>query len=157
MTNNEFSALLKKSSDLAFEFAKEFVTDELPPNYKYSVALNYSTEKRYLMEYDLYPGDDGRVVNGISGKAVSKLLCRRGKVPVWIDISVAHVYKEYTVFSLLCAGRYSNDEEAFYYTSGGTGPFGIKSPVHPPDYVEGQKFKLKPVVRKSFINWLLRK
>jgi hypothetical protein len=69
-------------------------------------------------------------------------LCRQGKVPVWIDISVESVYKDQTIFRLLCAGRYTDNEEEFYYNKRETAMFGIKSPTMPPNYVEGQKFKL---------------
>ena len=37
----------------------------------------------------------------------------------------------------------SDDKNEFYYTDGGSGPFGIKSPNHPIGYKEGTKFRLK--------------
>lgn len=33
MTNIKFLELLKKSSDLSYQFAKEYIIDELKPNY----------------------------------------------------------------------------------------------------------------------------
>jgi len=62
---------------------------------------------------------------------------------VWIDISVHKLDKYTTTFKLFCAGRYSDDKEEFYYHKGGTGPFGIKSPDLPFDYIDGRKFNLK--------------
>lgn len=157
MTNTEFLELLKKSSHFSYDFAKDYILDELKPNYKYSVSLNMSVDDPSLKQFDIYPIDNNKIVEYISDKDVVKLLCRKEKVPVWIDISVESINKDQTIFRLLCAGRYSADENEFYYNKGGTGPFGIKSPTFPPNYIEGQKFKLKLRKRKSIINWIMGK
>lgn len=149
MTSAQFLALLKKSSDLAFDFAKEFIIDELMPSYKYSVTLNISFDDPKLKQFDIYPTDNNKIIDNISDEDVVKLLCRNEKIPVWIDISVENINKEQTIFRLLCAGRYSNDESEFYYNTGGTGPFGIKSPTFPLNYIKGQKFKLPSINHPS--------
>jgi hypothetical protein len=154
MTNAEFQTLLTHSSDIAFDFAKNYVTNNLPDNFKYSVRLNFSMDDTGLKQFDIYPGDNNKTVDFITADKVINLLNRKGKVPVWIDISVAYVHKNCTVFQLLCAGRYSSDENEFYYLKGGTGPFGIKSPAFPVEYVEGVKFNLKPKPKKKFFQWL---
>jgi hypothetical protein len=157
MTNTEFLELLKKSSNLSYDFAKEYIIDELKPIYIYSVSLNISVDNPNMKQFDIYPIDNNKKVEYISDKEVVKLLCRNEKVPVWINISVESIYKDQTIFRLLCAGRYSEVENEFYYYKGGTGPFGIKSPTFPPNYIEGVKFKLKERKRKSIINWILGK
>ena len=70
------------------------------------------------------------------------MLCRNNKIPVWIDISVLKSSKKSTTFNLLCAGRYSDNEEEFYYNDTQLGPFGIKGPTFPIGYKEGEKFSL---------------
>lgn len=155
MTNTKFLELLIKSSNLSYDFAKRYIIDELKPNYKYSVFLNISVDDPSLKQFDIYPIDNDKKIEYISDKEVVKLLCRNEKVPVWIDISVESIYRDQTIFRLLCAGRYSEDENEFYYNKRGTGPFGIKSPTLPPNYIEGEKFKLKERKRKSIINWIL--
>lgn len=154
MTKDEFLKLLRKSSKSSYDFAKIYVRNKLPTDFKYSAVLNSSFDDPTLTEFDIYPEDNGKMINLIDENEVVELLCRKGKVPVWIDISVESVYKNKTIFRLYCAGRYSDDEEEFYYNKQGTGSFGIKSPILPIGYVEGQKFKLKNNYRKSLFTIL---
>lgn len=142
MTKEEFLYLLLGASYVSYRFAKNFVIEELPPDFKYDVYLNYSSDDPSLIQFDLYPDDDNRVIENLTDKEVMELLNRNNKVPVWIDISVFKSNSDFTVFRLLCAGRYSGNPEEYYYQKRGSGPFGIKSPNHPPDYVEGVKFTL---------------
>ena len=143
MTNEAFFELLITSSKLAYDFAKNFVVDELPVNFKYSVNLNESFDDRNSTIFDSFPDDNDKSVELIDAEEVVELLCRNNKTPVWIDISVEGIFNQQTVFRLLCAGRYSSDEQELYYVKNGTGPFGIKSPALPVDFVEGEKFKLR--------------
>ena len=153
MTKSEFHTLLMHASNLSFDFAKNYVTDDLPPDFTYTVILNTSTDDPGLTQFDIYSEDSNKEVKHITVHEVVDLLCRKNKVPVWIDISVASVYKNHTVFQLLCAGRYSDDIHEFYYQDGDTGPFGIKSPAWPPGYKnDGSKFSLKK--KNSFLSGL---
>jgi hypothetical protein len=154
MTNSEFQNLLTYSSNVTLGFAKNYLNDDLPDEFRYSVSLNVSMDDTNLKQFDIYPAENGKIVDFIAAGKVVSLLNRKGKVPVWIDISVAYVHKNFTVFELLCAGRYTDKENEFYYLKGGTGPFGIKSPVLPIDYVEGVKFNLKSKPKKGFFQWL---
>ncbi|MFC0428624.1 hypothetical protein [Chryseobacterium scophthalmum] len=154
MTKDEFLKLLRKSSKSSYDFAKIYVTNKLPTGFKYSADLNISFDDPTLTEFDIYPEDNGKMINLIDENEVVELLCRKGKVPVWIDISVESVYKNKTIFRLDCAGRYSDEEKEFYYNKQGTGPFGIKSPLLPSIDFNGEKFKLKNNYRKSLFTIL---
>ncbi|MDH4472869.1 MAG: hypothetical protein QE487_09690 [Fluviicola sp.] len=155
MTKTEFHSLLTDSSKLSFEFAKNYVHDNLPNDFKYTVKLNVSHDDPNLKQFDIYPSDNDKTVELITATEVVDLLCRKNKVPVWLDISVESFNKNHTVFQLLCAGRYSDDANEFYYQKSGTGPFGIKSPVLPASYKDEQtKFSLKK--KKSFFAWLTK-
>jgi len=150
----EFQSLLTHSSKLAFDFAKKYVSNNLPNEFRYTVQLNVSQDDPNLKQFDIYPSDNEKVIELITNIEIVDLLCRNDKVPVWIDISVDCVYKTFTVFRLLCAGRYSSDDNEFYYSKNGTGPFGIKSPTLSPEYIDGAKFKLKTKNKNSFFSWL---
>lgn len=156
MTKDDFLKLLKLSSTMSYDFAKKYVFNQLPNDFKYSVILNASCDDPSLTQFDIYPNDNDKKVELIDENEVVKLLCRKEKVPVWIDISVECVYKKTTIFNLLCAGRYSDNYEEYYYKNDGTGPFGIKSPILPFDYVEGNKFNLNKKYKKSFFSWLTK-
>ncbi|MFN8354035.1 MAG: hypothetical protein U0Y10_06315 [Spirosomataceae bacterium] len=143
MTSNEFLRLLQCASIIAHDFAKNYVLDELPTDYLYTVTLNATSGNPNVKRFDSYSNDNGKKIEYITAKQVIELLYRKHKIPIWIDIAVESVYEYKTIFRLLCAGYYSDNETDYYYTSNGTGPFGIKSPILPPDFIEGEKFKLK--------------
>lgn len=143
MKKADFHFLLLGASYSAFKFAETMVTDRLTTEFRYNVVLNVSRDDPNMEKFDVYPEDADKRYEMIIASEVVDLLCRRSKVPVWIDISVESVAENITVLRLLCAGRYSADAESFYYNRNGSGPFGIKSPVLPPDHSEGSKFKLR--------------
>jgi hypothetical protein len=154
MIPTQFLELLKKSTYLSLDFAKNYVLNELPKDFKYTVILNISSDDPSLKQFDVYPSDNHKKLELIGEKEVVELLCRKEKVPVWINISVETVYRNQTIFCLHCAGRYSADEDEFYYNKDQTGPFGIKSPYLPIGYKEGEKFKLKSKYKKPLLSWL---
>lgn len=143
MTKEEFLILINGTSFVSFKFAERYLKNKLVPEFRYDVHLNSSNDDPKLTQFDIYPEDNDRIENGLTDKEVRDLIYRNGKVPVWIDVAVHKSDRRITTFKLLCAGRYSDDENEYYYQSRGTGPFGIKSPDLPYGYKEGQKFKLK--------------
>jgi hypothetical protein len=89
-----------------------------------------------------YPEDDNKRFKNLSEDEIVKLLFRNKKIPVWIDINVKTVRDGYTIMNLLCAGRFSDDENEYYYKKRETGPFGIKSPIFPIGFKKGSKFNV---------------
>lgn len=142
MTKIEFQFHLVGASILAYRFARNYLVNSLSINFKYNVVLNGSYDDPALEQFDIYPDDNGIIKNGLSEIEVVDLLFRNNKVPVWIDINVYESNKEETIFNLLCAGRYSNNKDEFYYNHNGSGPFGIKSPILPANFIEGTKFEI---------------
>lgn len=142
MLKNEFQLLLRKASLGAFDFAKQFLKNEMTSNFRYDVTLNGSSDHMENEIFETYSEDDGVVIENLANSQVVDLLFRNNKVPVWIDINVSKSNIEYTTFNLLCAGRYSGDKEALYYHKRGMGPFGIKSPDLPLNLKDGMKYKL---------------
>lgn len=155
MNKDEFLNLLRTSTYTCCEFAKNYITDNLLKDFKYIVILNVSTDDPSLLQFDVYPEDSGKKVELIDEKDVEDLLYRNGKIPVWIDISVECIHQNKTVIRLLCAGRYSDKSQDYYYNHHDTvSPFGIKGPVFPIGYVKGEKFRLKNRYKKSFLSRL---
>ncbi|GAO45382.1 hypothetical protein [Flavihumibacter petaseus] len=153
MQEQEFKALLALATDESRRFATEYIKNDLPARNVYCIILSLSNDNPSLTQFDLYLEDAGKIVKYANADTVVKTLLRKGKVPVWIDISVSAVRNRKTVISLLCSGRCSDDPKEFYYQQGGTGPFGIKSPAFPLDYKEGQKFWLPEKDRFLTLNW----
>ena len=143
MNKPDFLFLLLGASFASFKFAKEFVKNDLKPEFKYDLELNVSNNNPELKQFDIYPEDNGKKYFDLTDKEVTEILWRNNKIPVWIDISVAKSDRKKTTFRLICAGRYSDDKNEFYYKDRGSGPFGIKSPDLPIGYKKGDKFRLK--------------
>lgn len=143
MKKPDFHFLLLGASYAAFKVAEAMVSDKLTTDFRYNVHLSVSNDNPELKQFAVYPEDAGKRHDMISAKEVVDLLNRNDKVPVWIDIAVESVVADSTVLRLLCAGRFSADPQQFYYTSNGSGPFGIKSPNLPPNYKDGERFALR--------------
>lgn len=62
MTKTEFHKLFTDSSKLAFDFAKIYVLDNLPNDFKYNVRLNFSHDDPNLKQFDIYPNDNDKTV-----------------------------------------------------------------------------------------------
>ena len=145
MTEFEFRHLLLKASEHAVRFGERYVVQELPSTFRYHVQLNQSFDGNATSDEVLYPEDGGKEAVRVSAETVVALLFRDGRCPEWIDVNVEAVGTGFTLLSLLCCGRYTNDRKKMYYEDQGLGPFGIKSPYLPPDYVEGTKFDIPHV------------
>lgn len=142
MTQQEFSFRLKNASFTALDFAERYVSNKLKPNFRYNVIFTFPNHDNNV-KFDIYPEDEGIIKLNLTNIEVIDLLYRKNKVPIWIDINVLKSSRKTTTFNLLCAGRYSDDDDELYYNEDHAGPFGIKSPTFPIGYKEGKKFKLE--------------
>ncbi|MNX70350.1 hypothetical protein D3C86_1015970 [compost metagenome] len=142
MTKQEFLFHLHGASLVALKFAERYVKDKLTTDFKYNVIFTPSHQTINPSHFDFYPEDEGIIKLNLTDNEVVNLLYRNNKIPIWIDISVLKSSRKSTTFNLLCAGRYSDSKEEFYYRSDGSAPFGIKSPTLPINYKEGKKFRL---------------
>lgn len=142
MEEEEFKQLLLSATDRAKRFALNYIKNELPVDNAYNIRLSLSHDDTSLTQFDIYPEDNGKIIKMADAMTVVSTLLREAKVPVWIDISVSEIIKDKTILTLLCAGRYSDNEIDLYYHQRGLGPFGVKSPNLPVDYKEGIKFKI---------------
>ena len=129
MTKIEFLFHLQGASFQALKFAEKHVKTELKTNFKYNVIFA-DENANPKMKLDL---TDQQVVD---------VLYINEKIPIWIDINVLKSSRKETTFNLLSSKDYSNNKDEYYYNHNGSGPFGVKSPILPPNYEEGKKFKL---------------
>lgn len=142
MNKPDFLYLLLGASYASFKFAKNYLSNDLVPEFRYDIVLNFSNDNPNLTQFDIYPEDNDKKYFNLEDNEVVAILCRNNKIPVWIDIAVSKSDIDKTTLQLLCSGRYTADKNEFYYHKRGSGPFGIKSPKLPLGYKEVQKFKL---------------
>ena len=142
MDHAQFRVMLLGASYQALRFGSSFVTQRLTWQFKYYVQLNQSNEFPPQDGFTRYPEDEGKSLMIESDVEVANLLHRDGEVPVWINIAVLKSAPDFTLLGLECAGRYTDEWDRFYYKQTGFGPFGVKSPVLPAGWKEGDRFVL---------------
>ncbi len=138
-----FKSWLELATLKSFVFGQSFVKQKLSDKFKFEVQLNQAKDDLAKGDFVLYPEDDNKILFCNDYSEVEEILIRDGRIPAWIDISVYKFTKDYTLFRLICAGRFTDDTKELYYYKWGTGCFGVKSPDLPFGYKEGKKFKLK--------------
>lgn len=143
MEKNLFHQHLIDATGHAFKFATEHVHNHLPDVLRYIVHLNQSFDENPLKPGEhVYPDDveqHGEQTGPLLAEQVVALLWRDGTVPEWIDISVVRTDGKHTYMQLLCCGRFTDRKEHLYYLNSGVCPFGIKSPVLPPQWERGNE------------------
>lgn len=143
MTRDDFGIILDKATASALAFAQKLVLQSLPVQPVYEVHLNQSFDELPATDSVLFPHEDNLVLKAQSRDSVVECLFRDGRCPEWIDISAHAVGPDFTLFRLLCCGRFTSDDSRMYYHSCGLGLFGIKSPDLPKSYQDGQRFALQ--------------
>ena len=112
------------------------VTDDLPAEYRFVVSLNQSCDNTLSEGEFVYPDDPLRVGNltdSLTLDQVVDLLWRDDRIPEWIDMSACRTTPNFTLFSLICCGRFTDRSDLLYYSDAAHCPFGIKSPNLPFD------------------------
>jgi hypothetical protein len=143
MQKDAFRKHLIVATGHSLECARKCVRDYLPEVFCYVVHLNESYDGNPLRPGErVYPDDKirhGDPVGRLSAEQVVELLWRDDLVPEWIDISVDRVDGVSTILQLLCCGRFTDRAELLYYAADDACPFGIKSPLFPPDWQDGDE------------------
>ena len=142
MRPEDFRFRLVGASYASANFGKTMVDCDVPFDFRYCVILNSSYDGNREEDEVVFPEDAEVIHWDLSSKEVVELLCRDGKVPQWIDISLVYCENQHSHLELSCCGRFHSDDSRLYYYGQGTQPFGIKSPVLPLRFQEGQRFAL---------------
>ena len=126
MTVDTFTTYLISASYWAIKMFSDQLGKPIPFVFCYDVELNQSNDENPEPHLTLYLEDAGKSYERLIIYEVAALLCRDGKVPVWIDVWVCRYNKRCTVLHLSCSGRYTQSLEDMYYNRNGAGPFGVK-------------------------------
>lgn len=119
MKRERFEALLSIATDHTLAVARSMVVEELRSEVRYQplnergVPIGIAFEKTDLVDQ----------------------LWRQEKIPEWIDLSVMSVVDTTTIIRVEWSERLVEDESQCVYAKRGQGPFGIKSPVLPPNWI----------------------
>jgi hypothetical protein len=151
-----FSTWLELAAFRAIKFGQAFVKQKLSYQFEFEPHLNMANDDLAEGDFELYPGDDDRILQCKSVSEVTAELVRNERIPVWIDIAAHKWHKEFTLLCLTCAGRFTNDTGKLYYFDNGTGCFGVKSPVLPPGFTAGKRFKIESHQKLGIRSFLSR-
>lgn len=136
---------LERATEIAIEFARRYCHQRLLGPAVYLVLPNQSFDENRSPDDVVFP-DDARAARDVTAWPIARVvdwMCRDGRVPVWVDVSVFNEGPDAVVMQLLCAGRWSaNPERLCYQLDGNRSPFGIKSPPLPRAWQEGDKFDI---------------
>jgi hypothetical protein len=138
MDRRTFESRLTESTNLAVEFARDFVFNLLPSHYRYLLFPNQSYDGNPLVEDEIiFPEESlpqDKYLGPLTGDEVVSYLWRNGKVPEWVDVNVHSVDENYTYLRLLCCGRFTATDTLLYHQHEGRPPFHMRSPYLPPGW-----------------------
>ena len=149
MDKEKFRQLLQQSTKDCREFSKNFLRNQLDGTTMYLVIPNSSYDGNPLVDDEMvYPEDtlpEGKEHILMKEEAVAEYFWRDGRIPEWIDITPKKEKDGQLFFELKACGRFTSNKEALYYTHQNRGPFGVKGPILPSDWIsleESGKFWL---------------
>lgn len=162
LSREEFERRLVCASEEARAAAGRYVHNNLPVEFRYRVFLNQSYDGHRKDDEVCYPEDDGIERTLLQREEVVETLYRDNRCPVWIDVSAVAAGKAYTCLRLLCAGRYSDNDDRLYYKDRRSRPFAVKGPDMPiwwsrrEDFLEKVKWRLPKMPPESVLEGLIR-
>lgn len=141
MQEQEFARRLRAATDQLLEYLRPDCDVVLPDEAVYNVQLNCSYDGHADPELEaVYPADSepGKfdALRECSADQAVTALCRDGRIPVWINMTVLGETGTATIVQLTCAGRYTADETRFYHQDRGHPPFAFKADAPPNSQVE---------------------
>ncbi len=143
MERRVFGERLERGAVAVRDFARTLVVEELPDVVRFRVRLAQSYDDNAGPEAQLFPEDAGRVLHCADAAAVVALLYRDGRVPQWVDLTVAGEDGATTIVEVSACGRFVEDDARLYYHwAPDQAPFGRKGPFLPVGWVEGQRFSI---------------
>jgi len=127
MTKENFRSRFLIAIDKSFNYAKKFVFDELPSKFKFNLYHREKIEKYLRLNVD----------------EVIEKLYRDGKIPRWININVAKIDGEYTIFACAYSATFTNDDNMLQFSDEPWSPFQIGGPLMSEKYSMDKKFYLE--------------
>lgn len=138
MDRNTFRTRLIEASEKALSWAREHVSNPLPPGYLYLLYPNQSYDDNPPEgDEETFPAEslpDRKFLGPLNAEQVVEYLWRGGKVPEWVNVTAQAYDEHYSYLELLCCGRFTALEELLYHKAEGHQPFHVLSPDLPPDW-----------------------
>jgi hypothetical protein len=123
MTRERFDALLDMATAHTVAVARPMVVEALPDEVCYQLLGDRNMPTTPAMTKEDFV----------------QRVWREGKIPEWIDLSVFARSDSRTHVGVILAEKFVEDESHCVYAKRGQGPFGIKSPRLPWDWVSLEK------------------
>lgn len=146
MERGIFEKHLDVAAGRARDLARRFLEENLPDSVVFHLHLNASHDAGPLSGFRLFRDDTNRARavyrRRMPACEVVDDLWRDRFVPQWIDIAVVGLTADATILELTSCGRYTDTEERLYYTWTDCAPFGVKGPVLPARWKEGETFSI---------------
>ncbi|KYG08095.1 hypothetical protein BE21_25660 [Sorangium cellulosum] len=147
MDRNLFARRLREASVRARDFARELVQEPLPDDLRFRVHLNSSYDGNPRVGDEVVYPEDGAfdkamALHDVTEEHVLGALWRGGRVPEWINLSVAGETGTATLIDVVSCGRFTADEGLLYHAHEGRPPFHVLGPALPVGYKEGERFSI---------------
>ena len=148
ISSEAFQKNLNESIETAFSFARSLVSNELPDKIKYQIFMNCSYDRNKLEDGEVTLANkeqENSLIESESTEEVFDILWREGRVPEWVNVSVASEDGIFTYLQLACSGKFSNRREHMYHAHEGRAPFHVLGPPAPTSldyYDDDQKYDL---------------
>lgn len=131
-----FVAAFDRAAAACRDFARPFVTDELPA----SVRFDFAAARRPTDATGRVKFLGGRLLPpaqllGVEPARARKYLWVDGKVPQWINLGVRRADADHTYVEVSVCDRLVTEIAHMYHQREGNPPFHVLSPHLPPDWV----------------------
>jgi hypothetical protein len=142
-----FAERLHESGLLARDFARTRIREPLPDDLRFRVHLNGSYDGNPRVGDEVvYPEDsafdEALRLNEVTEDQVLATLWRDGRVPEWVNLSVAGETGAATLIDVVSCGRFTEDEGLLYHAHEGRPPFHVLGPALPMGYEDGERFSI---------------
>lgn len=141
MDRDTFTRHLLLATEAILPFMRGMVSNNLPDNCRYLVALSQNyfrslNEKRsphlgqaFERPVEGFPrhSSEQGLVRSLGAADVGELLCVNGEVPEWINVEVHSTDAEHTYLKLECCPRLTSHEADLYHVGEGYPPFHVLS------------------------------
>ncbi len=146
MERDEFRRRFVAAYERARDFAREYIEEPLPDAVRFRVELNASYDGHAGDDVKLYPEDSAperhAELSDVDAETAFAEVYREGRVPEWINLSVADTTDEHTIVELTVCGRFTDDDARLYHQEEGRPPFHVLGPTLPPKHEDGVRFSL---------------
>jgi hypothetical protein len=126
--HDTFQQRFREAAQVARDFARRYIEEELPDDLLFRVHVQGSAQTRGLQAC-------GEV------KALRQVW-RDGAVPFWVNMAVVGEIGTATIVEVFASERFTADDSKLYHEREGRPPFHVLGPSLPVGFEEGQRFSI---------------